>query len=173
MIFTEMFASQKELDNKIDYEHNLKNEDVFDKKVVALIVEVCELANETRFFKFWSYKKPSPKEKILDEYSDCIHFLLSLGNDLSTLYNIEVQLHDYQKKIDYSGFTSQFLALINYICKMNQKNEFKKVETVDYYYQAFEMLLAIGHELGFSKKDIEYGYYKKHQRNIERQETGY
>ena len=81
MKFIEMFASQKELDMKIDYEHGLKNEEVFNKKVMSLIVEICELANEIKFFKFWSYKKPSPKEKILDEYSDCIHFLLSIGND--------------------------------------------------------------------------------------------
>ena len=173
MKFIEMFASQQELDMKIDYEHGLKNEEVFNKKAMSLIVEICELANEIKFFKFWSYKKPSSKEKILDEYSDCIHFLLSIGNDLSKIYNIEVQLHDYQRKIDYREFTEQFLALINYVCKMNIKNELKKAETIDYYYQAFEMILAIGYELGFSEKDVEMGYYKKHQRNIERQETGY
>lgn len=173
MKFTEMFASQKELDQKIDAQHNLKNEDLFTKKVVALLVEVGELANEIRFFKFWSYKKPSPKEIILDEYSDCIHFLLSIGNDLSTLYKTEVQLHNFEKKIDYREFTEQFLTLIGYICKMNQKNEFKKIETIDYYYNAFEMLLAIGHELGFSEKDIEMGYYRKHQENFHRQAIGY
>ncbi len=52
-----LFKMQKELDSYIESNHNLANHDLFDDKYLALLVEIGELANETRCFKFWSNKK--------------------------------------------------------------------------------------------------------------------
>jgi dimeric dUTPase (all-alpha-NTP-PPase superfamily) len=51
-------------------------------RLLALQVEVSELANATRCFKYWSTKESEPKERLLDEYADVLHFVLSLGNTL-------------------------------------------------------------------------------------------
>ena len=51
-------------------------------RIMALSVEVSELANATRSFKYWSVKSPESKERQLDEYADVLHFFLSVGNTL-------------------------------------------------------------------------------------------
>ena len=81
-----LFTMQRDLDAYIQ-KNNSVIENVFQKKGLALLVELAELANETRCFKFWSTKGPSEREVILEEYVDSIHFLLSLGieKDLDTL----------------------------------------------------------------------------------------
>src|SRR5690625_909139 len=77
---------QRELDNYIESNNDLHNKDVFQEKYLALLVELGELANETRCFKFWSMKPPSDKKVILEEFVDGIHFLLSLGNEAGHHY---------------------------------------------------------------------------------------
>lgn len=49
-------------------------------RILALQVEVSEFANASRCFKYWSKKKAEPKERLLDEYVDILHFWLSIGN---------------------------------------------------------------------------------------------
>ena len=68
---------QRELDLFIQNNRE-KQTDVFQEKGLALLIELAELANETRCFKFWSTKGPSDDAVILEEYVDSIHFLLSL-----------------------------------------------------------------------------------------------
>ena len=74
-----LFVMQEKLDNHIMEEHNLYGKTLFSEKLLALQVEIAELANETRCFKFWSNKGPSSKETILEEYVDCLHFILTIG----------------------------------------------------------------------------------------------
>ena len=73
-----LFKLQKELDTFIETTQKIER-DVWKEKGLALMVELSELANETRCFKFWSTKGPSERSIILEEYVDSIHFLLSLG----------------------------------------------------------------------------------------------
>ena len=79
MILKELFELQRKLDQRIIVNHNLQEDFLLKKKILALQVEIGELANETRCFKYWSKKGPSEKSIILEEYVDCIHFILSIG----------------------------------------------------------------------------------------------
>jgi len=54
MNLEKLFKIQAELDKRIEEKHGLQNEDLLDKKILALQVELGELANEWRGFKFWS-----------------------------------------------------------------------------------------------------------------------
>ena len=83
MNIQQLFMMQKELDDFIEQTQNIQ-QDVFQEKGLALMVELAELANETRCFKFWSTKGPSAREVILEEYVDSIHFILRL---IKELYN--------------------------------------------------------------------------------------
>jgi len=61
---------------------NLGNEVLFERKVLVLLVEIGELANQTRCFKFWSKKAVLQKSVILEEFVDGVHFILSIGIEL-------------------------------------------------------------------------------------------
>ena len=54
MKLQKLFETQKVLDDKIVKEKGLEGVDLLDKKILALQVELGELANEFRGFKFWS-----------------------------------------------------------------------------------------------------------------------
>ena len=86
-----LFSMQRQLDERIETERGLRGERLIERKLLALLVEVGELANETRCFKFWSSKPKAADETILEEYVDGLHFILSLGLDLSFHKHIECQ----------------------------------------------------------------------------------
>ena len=82
MNLQKLFEAQKKLDDHIRKEKGLEGQDLLDKKILALQVELSELANELpEVFKFWSNKKNNYK-KALEEYCDCLHFILSIGKSL-------------------------------------------------------------------------------------------
>ncbi len=161
MNLEKLFALQKELDLRIRSEHNLLSNNLIQRKILALQVEIGELANETRCFKYWSQKKPSPKHVILEEYVDCLHFILSIGleKEISNV-NVELKLMD-------NSLTEQFLNL--YI----DLNDFVICQTREQYITLFEDFISLGASLGFSESDIENAYLDKNLVNHERQSCGY
>ncbi|WP_097026254.1 dUTPase [Clostridium peptidivorans] len=84
MHLNDLYELQDELDKYILEKKNLnlKSKELLTDTLLALQVEVSELANATRVFKHWSNKGPEPKERIIDEYVDVLHFFLSVGNQL-------------------------------------------------------------------------------------------
>lgn len=54
MNLTKLFETQKVLDERIVKEKGLEGQDLLPEKILALQVELGELANEWRGFKFWS-----------------------------------------------------------------------------------------------------------------------
>src|SRR5690554_4282011 len=90
MNLSKLFELQRQLDARIEKEHPRQDgEDRLAKKILALMVELGELANEWRGFKFWSEDQEPRTElwddrlrfhnPLLEEYVDCLHFLLSIG----------------------------------------------------------------------------------------------
>jgi len=78
----ELLEKQKKLDDFILKELDINYKDRLNSLILALVVEIGEMANEIRAFKYWSKKAPSPKEVVLDEFVDCLHFMLSIANQL-------------------------------------------------------------------------------------------
>ena len=58
---TDLIPLQKELDERIMSLHEQTRPSTQLKRVLALVVEISELANETRTFKYWSLKGASEK----------------------------------------------------------------------------------------------------------------
>ena len=56
------------------------DEEIVRKNRLELLVELGELANETRCFKYWSTKQTGEKEKVLEEYIDCLFMVLYFSN---------------------------------------------------------------------------------------------
>jgi len=83
MTVGELFKAQDRLDQVIV--DNLltrpSRDQLINDKMMATMVEVGEMANEHRGFKYWSAKGPN-EEKLKEEYIDVLHFVLSLGNEI-------------------------------------------------------------------------------------------
>ena len=162
MNFSKLFSMQQELDAKIEAQHQLQNERLMERKILALLVEVGELANETRCFKFWSLKPPAPLDVILEEYVDGIHFILSLGLEI----DVNPSIH-FEHKQSERNVAEQFLKVYETI------TTFKEEQTMIVYGKMFEEYLFLGQLLGFSNEQIEEAYVLKNEVNHDRQQQGY
>ncbi len=154
------YEKQAALDSLIQKEHNVTYKETSKKRMLALLVELGEFANETRCFKFWSYKGPSAKDVILDEYADGLHFFFSLGIPIGCIgYSIKDEGCD--------DLTSQILKVY----------QLASLLSVDYdkahYEAAFNAYWALLKGLDCTIEDALNAYDKKLAVNYKRQESKY
>ncbi|KQU59362.1 MULTISPECIES: dUTP diphosphatase [Rossellomorea] len=161
MDWNQLLNMQNELDRHIESEHGLQDADLVDKKILALLVELGELANETRCFKFWSKKAPSEQEVILEEYVDGIHFILSLGIDIG------IRSIDEPEVLEEGDPTEEFLKVYSEV------NRFSEERSIENLLALFQQFLQLGRVLGFKSEDIFKSYLKKNEVNYQRQQEGY
>lgn len=163
MELKEIFKMQKGLDQHIEQQHQLDKEDLFDRKTLALLVELGELANETRCFKFWSLKEPSPRSVILEEFVDGIHFIVSLGIEcgFEGIDTLSVEKQEGQT------LTEQFLKVYESV------HTFRATKKLEAYKEMFEHYLWLAALLGFSESEIKEAYISKNEVNYKRQQEGY
>lgn len=163
--FKELFEIQKKLNDRIVQEHNLDPSTLRSKKFLALLTEMGELANETRCFKYWSKKGPSPKEKILEEYVDCLHFILTIGIDFA--YEDLVPECGEECEEDGGDLTSLFINLFVTV------NELVICASKDSYKVLLDDFMSLGKKIGFTKEDIISAYLAKNEVNHLRQDKNY
>lgn len=161
MDWIQLYSMQEKLDSYINENHNLEGKDLFNERYLAFLVELGELANETRCFKFWSNKKRSEDAIILDEYVDGVHFLLSIGIEKGFRYERD------QIVVHETNETNQFNNIFI------QATLFKQDSSEENYNILFEDFLKLGKILGYSEEDVQAAYFKKNEVNYERQDTGY
>lgn len=157
-----MFKMQMALDQHIESQHGLQNEDLFDKKVLALLVELGELANETKCFKFWSLKPPSPQSIILEEFVDGVHFMLSLGIECGFNHIEDISSNDIE-----GNLSEQFLRVYETV------QAFRLERSLETYKNMFQNYLNLASILGFKDEEIKTAYISKNEVNYKRQEEGY
>lgn len=158
---TKLYSLQADLDKEIADNHHVSYESTHEKRLLALIVEIGELANETRCFKYWSNKAPSPKEITMDEYADGLHFFLSLGIPLKTNKFI------YELTLNDNELTNQFHEVYKLIIDLRDNYD------LQHYTKALQYYLNIVLSLGYHADDITDAYLAKLQVNHKRQETNY
>lgn len=160
--FKNISDQQKILDQYILQKNNLENnQKMFNKKIIALFVELGEFANELRFFKYWSKKEPSKREIILDEFVDIIHFLISIANDLN-YDNWDLEIKQENKEIEII-----YLEIINLILDLQKNKQNISLKNI------FIKLLQIGIFYNFEIEEIFNSYQIKNQINFARQNTNY
>ena len=158
--FSELSVLQKELDERILKLHGVNENESIDKRILAFIVELGELANETRCFKYWSLKDASSEEIVLEEYVDGIHFLLSLTNTL----NLK---SEFSTVSDNKNLTLAFIELFKYASNLSNNFNERNLKIL------FENYLVLGEMLGFDKDKIIKAYLLKNKENHNRQSKGY
>lgn len=204
MNLTKLFETQAKLDEKIVKEKGLQGQDLLDKKILALQVELGELAQNWRGFKFWSEDQKartkefceiccgvgvyigddysvydpcfrcngtglSEKNPLLEEYVDCLHFVLSIGLEL------KVKLPYVIGNYEAPNVTRQFSLVFEDISKLDRviRNEYEESMIFDIYDETVRGILGLGRLLGFTWEQVEQAYYAKNKENHERQENGY
>lgn len=160
---TKVFDQQRQLDKEIHAKHNVSYRTINRELKLALLVELGELANEIRSFKFWSKKGPSAHNVILEEYVDCMHFITSICIRfiVSPKFEIKRYVNKYQSPKE---ITKAFVWLFRKTCNINTAWKAR------YWYMNF---LKFGFRLGFSMEEIINAYEKKNKINHERQDKNY
>ena len=138
-IFNKVYEENKKLD-KI-FIDKYYHDDFVKKNKLELLVEIAELANETRCFKYWS-KKEIEYKLVGYELSDTIIMSLCFFNYLNIDIN-EVSIY----KVDKSNLDLFFEIY-------DLANNFVKTEDKDLIIKIFVLLINIGYNLGFSDDDI-------------------
>lgn len=157
----ELRVLQGELDERIFTRHNTSRTATRIDRCLALCVEIGELANETRCFKYWSVRPPSQKDVLLEELEDSIHFLLSLGIDLKDTSDT-IEGHD-----DHEYLSQTFLDFYHAAIKLTESFNLK------HYLDCFGYVCILAEKLGFSEADLIEYYLRKNQKNHMRQDTQY
>ena len=161
IVLDELFIAQGKLDATIAQNHGISYKTTRHRRLMACLVEIGELANATRCFKYWSNKGPEADDIVLDEYADGLHFFLSLGIDIGT----SKKSYNITKHED--NLTDQFLMVYHRL------DEFRKKQDDSSYIKAFQAFLNLLPLLGYKWKQLEEAYYKKLGVNYNRQETNY
>ncbi|WP_078430465.1 dUTP diphosphatase [Alkalihalobacterium alkalinitrilicum] len=184
MNIEKLFDMQYELDKHIEKEHPTQpDEDRTEKRILALQVELGELANEHRGFKFWSHDQ-DPRTKVvkwedaytkdnqivvkkytnplLEEYVDCLHFILSIGLDMKYyhyIFDLEpIKAENITKQFSFTITKAGTLLIINKLPN---------------YITLLENFIGLGEMLEFTWEQIEQSYIEKNTENHTRQERGY
>ncbi|WP_080874176.1 dUTP diphosphatase [Oceanobacillus timonensis] len=163
MDWNQLFEMQKQLDTYIENNHDLSEVNLFQEKHLALLVELGELANETRCFKFWSTKPRNSQQVILEEYVDVLHFLMSIGIEKGYMYHREEKDEVQASCTESECFYHVYEKAIAY----------RENPTDGNYQQLFSWSLYLGNRLGFADRDIRQAYWEKNQINYQRQDQGY
>lgn len=175
MNLEKLYKMQEELDKYILEKHNTKmrKEELLDKTILSLLVEVGELANATRCFKHWSLKGPESKERLLDELADCLHFYLSIGNQIGEGY-LNIRMESGFKGLDInSSLTFELLVLYSYLGAFGNECSMSGVDLEEIYQSIGDSIFKIIDLLDFTDEEVEQAYLKKHEENYRRQREGY
>lgn len=110
------------------------------------------------------------KNPLLEEYVDCLHFILSIGLELAEEWIIEEDYEVYryvQGARNVENTIEQFLVV-------NKELAYFSVDyDVIHYVELVSQFLGLGEMLGFTWKQVEQAYLSKNTVNHQRQEQGY
>ncbi len=161
-----IFEAQDKLDCKVVEVHGLEGQNLTGDVTQALYTELGELSNEIGFFKYWKKNKKDDKTRQYDEWADCMHFLVSLGNKYGHVEEVlTLEFHE-EKQIVGAAEKSSFSGLFELIYKV-------MLNDLESYVGALASLLMIGAKIGMTFEDMEKAYFDKNQVNYYRLASGY
>jgi len=160
--YNEYYQRNKQLDKMYDERYGNVVSNLYEKNCLELIVEICEFANESKCFKYWTIKKPD-RSLLLEEYADCLSMLLCIFNH----YEVdEIKIIDRELNDDV-------VIIFNDVIRMCTMLMNEDIVTDELLYEIFTYLLHIGKLLNLDDKDIIDACYMKLEKNIERLNSNY
>ncbi|MEK4452843.1 MULTISPECIES: dUTP diphosphatase [unclassified Paenibacillus] len=191
----QMYEMQKVLDARIIKEKGLEGVNLLPNTVLALQVEIGELANEWRGFKHWSKNQKSRTRAVrnlgvddigvergeaynplLEEYVDCLHFFLSIARQLNLpaddLY-IPDDVAELKTVVLFTEILHNVGMIIGGEFLVGGYERFKD-EQRHFFRGALACFYSLGEQrLGFSFEQITEAYTAKNKVNHDRQSNGY
>lgn len=196
-----LFELQKQLDEHIYEDHPVQDgEDRLAKKILALQVELGELANEWRGFKFWSNNR-EPRLKGYKEIKckwcngsgddgsgvcpdcKCEGYVYKEYNPLLEEYVdclhfiLSIGLEKDFVKLGYNESAVEGMkrkditSQFNYL--FDKVGDFSSIPNHNNYMYIVSLFIGLGEMLGFTWEQIEQAYLNKNNINHQRQESGY
>ena len=160
--YMEYYQRNKQLDKMYEDKYSNIDSKYFEKNCLELIVELCELANESKCFKYWTIKE-ADKGLVLEEYADCISMLLCIFNH----YEVdEIKIIDRELNDDV-------VIIFNDVIRMCTMLMNEDIVTDELLYEIFTYLLHIGKLLNLDDREILDVCYMKLGKNIERLNSDY
>lgn len=202
MNIKKLLETQKALDDRIRKEKGLEGQDLTANTFLALLVELGEMANCWREFKFWSNDQAPRYERkchackgkgkfenkdiclycegtgieakpLLEEYIDCLHFFLSLGLKKFGIEKADI-IMDFDCRIEEYDEYREVVGNVSFITELFRKVAQAESGTTLDFVTAWRMFITLGlYEFYFHGAEIEEAYYRKNQINHARQENGY
>ena len=200
MNFKKLQAMQAKLDEAILADKApMTAEERFNKTLVALSVEIAEVANTVEHFKFWKDNKGKidrkrfsvihifQEEELVDveymedntgvQYADWEAHRLTLIEECSDALHFILSLAN-QRNVEIKGM--EFLLKDGYFSK---EDEYRNIQALINYYKitdnyqwiraVIESFCCYTSNLGVEFKELEQAYYDKNKINYERLENGY
>lgn len=167
---SELVENQIKFDKYICEKHNLKYEEIEKLNRLALQVEINELCAETKIFKYWSVNfNKIDREKALEEYADCLHFVFSI---------LGLEGYNPLKNIKFEDLYKQYISVTNEYKKEGKTiiDLFQKASKDSSYKHGLKLLrilVVIGHYLEFKDYEILEYYSLTCKKNKKRQEENY
>lgn len=155
----QIYKTNIELDN-IFLEKYSSDKLIYEKNCIEFLVELGEFINETKCFKYWTIKTPN-KEKVLDEYADCITM------NLTVLKAVNGSLNNLPKPKKVNNI----LELLNYIYSKvvliyNNKDE-SLIKDI------LSNILDIRNYIGITEEELYNACHKKQDIILERLNSEY
>jgi dimeric dUTPase (all-alpha-NTP-PPase superfamily) len=176
---------QSRFDNKLIQEKNIKTDGLIRYKLLALCTELGEMANEWRFFKYWSLDRNTRYKELLQEFSDGLHFLLSLWNEKIVFHHGECKLSSDclfpNRNIEVPTSKEEILDLYNNLYRLTgllidslYYRQFTKGSDAFWIFtELVESYIVLGKAFGFTEAEMVQAYMDKNKTNHERQLVGY
>lgn len=137
--FNDIFTANKELDEM--FNNTFIDSEMHKKNKLELLVEIGELANETRYFKYWS-TKPVDMDLVRGEYADCVIMTLYFFNVMNISLEDDFPQIDQYDKVDIFGRLYKLGSDFYYNDDRNIIKEF------------FSTVISLGYMIGFNDEDI-------------------
>ncbi len=135
----DVYKANKELDQM--FNNTFPDDEMYKKNKLELLVEIGELANETRYFKYWS-NKPIDMELVRGEYADCIIITLYFFNIMNINLDEDFKTVDEYDKVDIFGRLYKLASDFYY---HDDKEIIKEI---------FVTIFKLGYLIGFNDEDI-------------------
>ncbi|MFT8362933.1 MAG: dUTP diphosphatase [Sporolactobacillus sp.] len=167
MNLEKLYEAQSKLDADIVEKKHLQGKNLLPNKILALNVELGELAQEVQGeWKYWKEHTTRDNARVLDEFVDCLHFALSIG-----LEDADIDLDEIPTLlIDDAGSVG---CLNGLFVNVERYGESVGCESIKFYAYILEGLMKIADYLGFNDDQIEAAYFHKNEVNHARQEMDY
>ncbi len=203
MNWNELFKMQEVLDNKIHQEKGLTREETFEKRILALLVEVGEMLNEWRGFKYWSNDQ-EPRDYRPNPYDPCE---VCHGQ---AVFMEEDSITEFCQNCDGVGFhyhnplLEEYVDDIHFLLSLGNdlgindlqyREPTKEKDLIgqvldlydmisvfrilsgekqkDHYHKMFSQFIRIGQQMGFTMEQVYEAYKRKNEVNFQRLSEGY